>query len=174
MLLEELLKEKRSVILKGWLRSILESYSANAAEKFEQVENRFQNPVGTTISRAIEVIYDELLGDMNPVNLSKSLDEIIRIRSVQDFLPSQAVAFPFLLKKVIYKNLNRELNDNHLAKELIEFESKIDHLFLQAFDIYMHCREKIFDLKLKQKEGMFTPVDRLNRRRGASDPKTRT
>ncbi len=174
MLLEELLKEKRSAILKGWLRSILESYPADAAEKFERVEDRFNNPIGSSVSRAIEVIYDELLGEMNPVNLGKSLDEIIRIRSVQDFQPSQAVAFPLLLKKVIHDNLNRKIRDNKLAGELIEFALKIDRLSLQAFDIYMECREKIFDLKLKQKEGMFTPVDRLNRRRGTSGPKTGT
>jgi len=28
----------------------------------------------------------------------------------------------------------------------------------------MQCREKLFDLKLRQKEGLFTPVERLNRR----------
>ncbi len=170
MLLEELLKEKRSAILKGWLRSILESYPADAAKKFEQVEDRFHNPVGGTISRAIEAIYDELLGEMDATSLNKSLDEIIRIRSVQDFPPSQAVAFPLLLKKVIHENLNREIHANHLAGEFIVFQSKIDRLSLLAFDIYMQCREKIFDLKLKQKKGIFKPVERLKRRRGAADP----
>ncbi len=164
MLLVELLKEKRSTILKGWFRSILKSYPADAAQKFEQVVDRFNNPVGSSISRAIEVIYDELLGDMDTVNLNKSLDEIIRIRSVQDFQPSQAVAFPLLLKKVVYENLDQGIQDNRLAEEIIEFETKIDHLSMLAFDIYMQCREKLFDLKLRQKEGLFTPVERLNRR----------
>ncbi len=171
MLFEELLKEKRSTILKGWFRSILESYPADAAQKFEQIVDRFDNPVGSSISRAIEVIYDELLGDMDAANLNKSLDEIIRIRSVQDFQPSQAVAFPLLLKKVIYDNLHQDIHNNGLTREIIEFESKIDRLSMLAFDIYMQCREKLFDLKLRQKEGVFTPVERLNRRLGTAGPK---
>ncbi len=170
MLLEELLQEKRSTILKSWFRSILESYPADAAKKFEQIEDRFHNPVGSSISQAIEIIYDELLGDMNVDRLNESLDKIIRIRSVQDFHPSQAIAFPLLLKKVIRTNLYQEIVDRELTGKLFEFESRIDQMSMLAFDIYMQCREKIFDLKLQQKEGMFTAVDRLNRRRKATDP----
>jgi hypothetical protein len=172
MLLEELLKEKRSTILKSWFRSILESYPADAAKKFGQVEDRFHNPVGSSISQAIEIIYDELLGDMDRDTLNKSLDEIIRIRSVQDFHPSQAIAFPLLLKKVIRTSLYQEIVDRKLTEKLFEFESRIDQMSMLAFDIYMQCREKIFDLKLQQKEGMFTPVDRLNRRRKATGPES--
>jgi len=170
MLLEELLKEKRPIILKGWFRSILESYPADGAKKFENVADRFNNPVGSSISQAIEIIYEELMGNMDMERLDEAMDVIIRIRSVQDFRPSQAIAFPHLLKKIIHDNLYGEIVEKKLTDNLFEFENRIDRMTMMAFDKYMQCREQIFDLKLKQKEGMFTPVERINRRRKAGGP----
>jgi hypothetical protein len=80
------------------------------------------------------------------------------------------LSFAFLLKKAIREILGKEIRTNQDYDELMEFESKIDRLALQAFDIYMNCREKLFEIKLSQKQGLFKPVERLNRRRGTVDP----
>jgi len=174
MLLKDHLKQERSAILKTWFRSILEIYPPNTVDKFERIENRFANPIGHSVSKAIEIIYDELNGEMNPINLINPLDDIIRIRSVQDISPSLAISFAFLLKKAIREILGKEIKTNNYYDELMKFESKIDHLALQAFDIYMNCREKLFEIKLSQKQGLFKPVERLNRRRGTVNPEKNT
>jgi len=150
MVLERLLPQKRAAILKRWFQLILETYPADTSRFLKQEKDRFINPVGYTISQEIEALYDELLQRMNSDKLAACLDNIIRIRAVQDFSPSQTVAFIFLLKKAIREELTSEIKENRVFEELLEFEARIDKLVLLAFDIYMKCREKVFEIRVSE------------------------
>ena len=150
MVLEHLLPQKRAAILERWFQLILETYPADTSRFLKQEKDRFINPVGYTISQEIEALYDELLQEMNSDKLAACLDNIIRIRAVQDFSPSQTIAFIFLLKKAIREELTSEIKENRVFEELLEFEARIDKLVLLAFDIYMKCREKVFEIRLNE------------------------
>jgi hypothetical protein len=150
MKLSNLLYEKRSAILKRWFDLILESYPAETAQFFKNKKNRFSNPVGYTISQGVESLFDEILQGIDTEKVSLFLDNIIRVRAIQDFTPSKAVSFIFLLKKVLREELDREIQENSNAEELRTIESRIDDLALLAFDIFMKCREKIYELKAMQ------------------------
>lgn len=154
MSLKELLLEKKPIILKRWVHLILKTYPADASQFLKKQKNQFSNPVGHTISHGIEDLFEELLQGMNPVKISPILDTIIRIRAVQDFFPSQAIDFIFLLKKVVRESLKREIKENQLSEELVMFDSMIDNLALLSFDIYMKCREKIYELKVNELKNM--------------------
>jgi hypothetical protein len=98
---------------------------------------------------------------MDPQIITSYLDPIIRIRAVQNFTPSQATAFILFLKKALRANLAKELRDIRNAEELFEFESKIDQLSLMAFDIYMQCREKIYQISANEtKNRTFKALER--------------
>jgi hypothetical protein len=162
------LREKREAILDRWLQLIMETYPAEGARLFSQNRDRFQNPVRYAFSEGTKALYEELLKGVTPESAASCLDDIVRIRSIQDFSPSEAIAFVFLLKDAIRECLGETYQDPHLSGEIREFESRIDRLALLAFDRYMLCREKIFEIRLSQtKTGGFTPVDRLNLKRGA-------
>jgi hypothetical protein len=122
------------------------------------------------MSQGIETLYDELIHGMNSNKLSAALDAIIRIRSVQDFSPSQAIAFVPLLKRVIREELGGEIKDNQILEELLPVELRIDQLALLAFDIYMKCREKIFEIRVNevkaQREMALQLLERTNRMLG--------
>jgi len=150
MVLEHLLPQRRAAILERWFQLILETYPADTSGFLKQEKDRFINPIGYTISQEIEALYDELLQEMNPDKLAACLDNIIRIRAVQDFSPSQTVAFIFLLKKAIREELASKIAENRVLEELLKFESKIDKLVLLAFDIYMKCREKVFEIRVSE------------------------
>ena len=82
---------------------------------------------------------------------------------MQDFSPSQAVSFLFLLKKVVREELKKELQRNQFHDELHSLESEIDTLALLAFDVYMKCREKIYELKTNEtRNKMFRLLQRAN------------
>jgi hypothetical protein len=81
------------------------------------------------------------------------LDEIIRIRALQDFAPSQALAFIFLLKNVIRQELADEIQQENLAAEILELESRIDGLALLGFDVYSKRREKIYEIRANEMKG---------------------
>ncbi|MDP3029969.1 MAG: RsbRD N-terminal domain-containing protein [Deltaproteobacteria bacterium] len=147
--LESLLSQKKSAIVKKWFNAILETYPAETAKFLSSQKNQFANPVGSTVSHGIENIFQELLQaqGIDPEKVSPFLDKIIRIRAIQDFSPSQAVAFVFFLKKVIREVLAFDIQKNQLSEELLALEARIDDLALLSFDIYMKCREKLYELR---------------------------
>lgn len=150
MMLKDLLSQKRAVILKKWLHLVLETYPPDSSSFLYKEKNRFANPVGHTISQSIEAIFDELLKGVDSDKVSPFLDNIIRIRSVQDFSPSQALAFIFLLKKVVREELNSEILKHSLFDEMFEFNSAIDKLALFGFNIYMKCKEKLYEIRVNE------------------------
>ncbi|MBI5188761.1 MAG: RsbRD N-terminal domain-containing protein [Nitrospirae bacterium] len=163
MELNNLLSEKRSIILERWFDVILETYPADTSSFLKKQKNQFTNPVGYTIYQGIEGIFEGLLNGIDSERVSPFLDGIIRIRAVQDFTPSQAISFIFLLKKVIREELKNEIGEDGIAEELLELESKIDELAFLSFDIYMKCREKIYELKANEVRNMtFRLLQRAN------------
>lgn len=146
-LLEQILAEKRRAILKEWFFLVVESYPRETAKFLKSQRDPFANPVGRAIQNVVKDLFDELLTGLDRDKAGACLDSIIRIRAIQNFTPSEAIGFIFSLKAVIQKILGREIAEKNLSEQLRAFESKIDELGLIAFDIYMKCREKIYEIK---------------------------
>lgn len=166
MNLNELLSEKKQAVLKKWFDSLLETYPQDTAIFLKTQKDQFANPVGSTIYSAMDSILAELIKDADADidKLSRFFDNIIRIRAVQDFSPSQALAFVISLKRVVREELADAIGRQRLADELLTFERKIDNLMLLSFDIYMKCREKIYDLKANELRNMTSKLlERANR-----------
>lgn len=153
MSLREILFAKRSNIIRQWFDEILSSYPSDTVNFLKSQKDPFSNPVGNTIRQGIEDLFNELIGDSPIFELSPMLDNIIRIRAVQDFTPSQAVFFIFGLKDILRRELKEELK-NGLSQEYMDFEKRIDNLALLSFDLFIQCREKIYELKAKEVKDM--------------------
>jgi len=147
MQLSTLLSQKKAAILGRWLAMIYDSYPPETAIFLRKEKNRFDNPAGYRISEGLEGLYGALLQEMERDQVLTCLDEIIRIRALQNFTPSQALAFIFLLKIVIREELAEEIRKENLAAELLDLESRIDGLALLGFDVYTKRREKIYEIK---------------------------
>ena len=147
MQLATLLSQKKSAILGRWLTTIYESYPPETAIFLRKEKNRFDNPAGYRISEGLAGLYGALLQEMERDQILTWLDEIIRIRALQDFAPSQALAFIFLLKNVIRQELAEEIRQENLAAEILELESRIDGLALLGFDVYAKRREKLHEIR---------------------------
>ncbi len=146
MELKDLLSQKKTSVMKRWYDLIMQTYPAETAMFLQAEKDPFANPVGSTIYRGMEGIYEGLLRETDPEGVSGFLDSIIRVRAVQDFTPSEAVSFVFLLKDV----LREELKDDVDPEGLLVLGSRIDALALSAFDIYVRCREKLYELKANE------------------------
>jgi hypothetical protein len=163
MKLKDLLEEKRSAISKKWFNAIMETYPADASGFLKKQKDMFANPVGHAISQGTESILDTLIEEKEFSEGLPFLDDIIKVRAVQDFTPSKAMAFIFLLKKVLREELEKEIRQNQIDDALLTFESKIDDLALFAFDIYAKCREQINELKTDELKRMtFTLLKKAN------------
>jgi len=149
------LRAKKSAILKKWFDAVAATYPDNTASFLKKQKAQFTNPVGYTLSEGLEGLYESLLKGMIPDTVKLFLDSIIRIRAIQEFAPSEAVSFIFMLKKIARQELGSEvLQQPRLNEEMTAFESSVDELALYAFDIYMTCREKIYDLKANEARSM--------------------
>jgi hypothetical protein len=154
MTLQNLVLQKRASIVDRWYRLLLDSYPPETAKFLAQENDRFQNPVGQTMAPAIEQIFALLVEGREAQDLADPLDDIIRIRAVQDFTASQAIAFIFDLKQVIHEELAGELAGELAAQrtgamqaDLRALERRIERAGLLAFDIYVQCREQIYQIK---------------------------
>jgi len=166
MQIATLLSQKKAAILGRWLAMIYESYPPETAIFLRKEKNRFDNPAGYRISEGLEGLFGALLEKMERDQVLTCLDEIIRIRALQNFTPSQALAFIFLLKIVIREELAEEIRKENLAAEILDLESRIDGLALLGFDVYTQRREKIYEIKADEAKRR---VSGLMRKTGLSE-----
>jgi hypothetical protein len=154
MSLKHILSEKKDELIASWFDRILDTYPAETAKFLKNQKDRFANPVGQAILGGIEDIFQELLQGGEIEKISGFLDNIIRVRAIQEFTASQAVAFIFFLKSVIRDGMKDTPLTPELYEELATLESQIDSLALIAFDIFMQCREKLYDIKANEIKNM--------------------
>lgn len=151
MKLEELLLQRAPQILKRWMDCIFDTYPSDAQRFLRKQRDPFANPVGSTLSREIEIFYREIIGPADPEKLAGALDAVIRIRAVQEFSASGAVRFLFLLKQVIREETVKEVReDRMLQDELLALESRLDDAALAGFDVYMRCKEQIYEIRARE------------------------
>jgi len=132
-------KEDRKAIAAEWLEKTLETYPAQSQRFLRSEGDLFRNPVGHILREHLPVLAEVLLGgDMDRDRLTHALEAIIRVRAVQNFTPSQSVAFVCLLKRILRDRWKGP------EKDWLTIETRIDETALLAFDLYMKCREKIY------------------------------
>ena len=145
--LNEALAARRGVVLERWFQAVLATYPAETARFLAGGADPFANPVGHTVREGLGRLYDRFVADVPASELSAAIDGIVRIRAVQEFTPSAAVGFVYTLKGI----LREELADAALDPVgLATLESGVDRLALVAFDVYMQCREKIFEIRVRE------------------------
>lgn len=145
--LNEVLTARRAVVLERWLRAVVDTYPADTARLLTGVADPFANPVGHTLRTGLARLYDTLAGDLPAAELAAAADGIVRIRAVQEFAPSEAVGFVFALRGI----LREELAGAGLADaERAALDAGVDRMTLAAFDVYMRCREKLFEIRVRE------------------------
>jgi hypothetical protein len=169
-MLAELLQERKDAVVERWFEVVLATYPEDGSRAFEREKDPFANPVGHSLREGTRGILEGVLDGMDTERIGKHLVDIIKIRAVQEFSASQAVAFTFGLKGAIRQALGDAANDETVAAELLEFEAQIDRVALAAFDIFVQCREQLLELRINEvKRSVAWTVERLNQRDAKQD-----
>lgn len=156
----------QQAVLDAWFDLVMGTYAENTAALWKNKDDPFANPVRHRFETGMRGILVALAscGEMpDAKTFAPLLDEIVRVRAVQDFTPSQATAFVFLLKKAVRETLWPKVAEHDLFVELLSLESAIDVVALHAFDIYSQCRDRIAELRINQIKKQY---DRLLKRAG--------
>lgn len=148
--LGELLRERAEVVVERWFADVLADYPSDAATAFGRERDRFANPVGHSLREGTRSILAALVNGADAESLRTTLDEIVRVRAVQQFAIPAAVGFLFRLKPAIRTVLADALDDPGIARELRELDDRIDEAALIAFDIFVQCRERVCELRINE------------------------
>jgi hypothetical protein len=149
-MLADFLLENKKAIIKRWTDLTIDTYPPEGGSFMRKQKDPFANPVGAAIVNGAEALFDWVMSgskDYSP-DVVRRLDDIVRIRAVQQFSASEALGFIFLLKNSLRESIPKNMmKDPDLLGELLKLESRIDSLALTSFDIYMKCREKLFEMR---------------------------
>ena len=145
-----LITGKKAEILSRWFDAAIQGYAPDTSRFLKDRKDQFANPVGNTTKKGLEGLLDLLQTELDPKRVATHLDPVVRIRAVQDFTPSQAIAFIPALKHVLRSVFKDALKDRALRDQLVELEDRLDHLCLMAVDLYVACREQVYQLKANE------------------------
>lgn len=163
--LKSLLSAHGTTIVERWFESILDTYPEETARFLRREPDRFANPLGQTVKRAIQTLWDEIAADAPDERLRAPLDDIIRIRAIQDLRPAVALAFVFRLKPIVRDVLGDA--QAQLAREVRALEGRVDEIALLAFEIYAACREQLAEIRVTEmKQRTLKLIERMNRPSG--------
>ena len=96
-------------------------------------------------------MFDELLQGIDTDRTAPILAEIVKLKAVQDFTPGQALQFVFELKDVLYDLKNEKIKGEAMPYDQVRtFELEIDKLARLAFDIYVSCKEKLYEIRVNE------------------------
>ena len=148
MELSDALANKRKDILSLWIERTLDSYTSSGF--FKRSKDPFANPVGVSIATGLTALFDLLLANADQSAFLEPLDTVVRIRAVQEFTPSQALA-PFLeLKWVVKQVFSAGKETRPLLTTLDDLDCTIDRMALAAVDIYTACREQLYRNRVQE------------------------
>ena len=148
-MLQNLLIQNKDSIVQEWVDQTINTYGPEMVRFLKKEKNQFSNPVRNTIITSLKKIFDSIFtGDS--IDDYNGLEEIIKIRAVQDFSPSDALSFIFDLKKIIRTELSKIEQKSETIDEFYKIDQRFDALYRQAFDIYNKCRLKIQDIKMAE------------------------
>lgn len=142
------LAAKKKDVLKHWFQTTVDSYPADTAKFLKNQQDPFANPVGKATYKSLEMLLDALIDGAGREAMMEALDPVIRIRAVQSFTPSKATVFVFSLKQILRDHLSG-------GTDWVALDRRIDEMAMAAFDLFMKCREKIYELKATESRNQF-------------------
>lgn len=134
-----------------WLDRVLATYPEGGGAALKKQNDRFANPLGYNIRHALTSMYKHFCGTVELEKALVALEDLIRIRAVQEFTPAEAVSFLFLLKDAVKEENSNKKEDEALGfSEWLDFEQRIDAIALRTFDMYMESRERVFKVRINE------------------------
>jgi hypothetical protein len=138
----------RQALLEQWFAEIVKGYPEQTARHIAAEGDAFHNPTGHTLRQHLADILDAVFAG-NGAHLTPALREIVHLRAVQDFTAAQAVAFLLPLKAIL-----------RAEPEARTFDERIDRLMLLAFDLYVECRERVWEIRWNEQKRRSWLLDR--------------
>lgn len=146
--LAEGFRNHREKIVNKWVEYTLSTYLSSGF--FLKENDKFANPVGGNVREALSRLFVLLEKGADPREFVPPLEQLISIRAVQAFTPSQAVSPLHAVKHITRDVFAADKERSQLVRELYDFEFAVDLAVLAAFDIYMQYRERLYQVRIDE------------------------
>lgn len=146
--LAEGFRNHKEKIVNKWVEYTLSTYLSSGF--FLKENDKFANPVGGNVREALGRLFLLFAKGADPKEFNPPLEQIISIRAVQEFSPSQAVAPLNAVKHITREVFAADKERSQLVSELYDFEFAVDLAVLAAFDIYMQYRERLYQVRIDE------------------------
>jgi len=137
-------------IVGKWVEYTLATYSSSGF--FQRERDPFANPIGGNVREALGKLFPLLVKGADVSTMVPALEQLVSIRAVQEFTPSQAVAPLNAVKHITREVFAADKERRHLVAELYDFDFAVDLALLAAFDIYMKFRERLYKVRIDEIE----------------------
>lgn len=131
-------------VAQQWLAATIQAYPPSTARFLRQEKDIFRNPIGAALNEGMPLLVEELFGGMELAKIAEALGGIVRIRAVQELSPREAVGFVFKLKEIVRAELAAR------PEVISELDRRVDEMALAAFDLFVRCREEVYELRLSE------------------------
>ena len=165
-----LLWPHREAMAQRWADVVHGTYPFETVGFLRTVKDRFTNPVGFCTEEAAKALMEAMFAEAPDEGvIKKAVDEIIRVRAIQDFPPETAVGIFFAMKDIIRDVvLSAEDKSADCMPALWALESRIDAVVLLAFGAYARSREALHRLRVEESQRKHAQLLRLAEKKAAS------
>ncbi len=152
----------KEAMIARWMEIVRGTYPFDTIGFLRTRKDRFANPVGYRTEEAAKALMEVVFTEFpDEEALSAAVDEIIRVRAVQDFSPETAVGVIFAIKDIVRDVLSRSGDMALTLPALLALESRIDAVALMAFGAYARCRETLHNLRVEEFKRQHSQILRL-------------
>lgn len=146
-----LFREQRQAVVNAWVDAVHATYPFDTTGFLRTKDDPFCNPVGEITATMAGYLFDAVAGEhIIEDRVREALERFVRLRSVQDFSPSQGIGVFYLLKPILRRLLLPKLQAAGNIDDYLEAESRLDTLALMAFDVYISSRELLAEMRIKE------------------------
>ncbi len=159
----------KEAITSRWTAVVHGTYPFDTVGFLRTSKDRFANPVGYRTDEAAAALVDVIFSERpDEEALGRAVDEIIRVRAIQDFSPEAAVGVIYAMKDIVRERVMASGQAAECLTALLALESRIDAVALLAFGVYARCRETLHMMKVDEFKRRNSQILRLAEKRGAN------
>jgi len=167
--LHALLWPHREAMAQRWADVVHGTYPFETVGFLRTATDRFTNPVGFCTGEAAKALMEAIFAEApGEAAIRKAVDEIMRVRAIQDFSPETAVGIFFAMKDIV-RDVVMSAQDKPVdcMPALWALESRIDAVALLAFGAYARSRETLHRLKVEETQRKQAQLLRLAGKKAA-------
>jgi len=150
-MLAEILEGKEDAIAKRWVELASATYPRETTLFLKGERDPFANPVGKMLRDASRPLVLALSEDRADLEFLEGLVELIRLRSVQDMTAAQAVGIVPLLRSAVTEVVGDRI-DAAGDGAVEELGKRIERLMLVSFDAFVISRERLYEIRMAERE----------------------